>query len=217
MSEDLFTDGCNSPGMLVTVDGPNGSGKTSLTAAIAAELRGSGASVHTTRQPSEGVVGRLARSAEANLRGRGLACLVAADRHQQVEGEVAEHLRAGEIVLCDRYVESSLVLQRLDGVEVEFILAINAGIPRPDLRIQLKADAAKIHERLDSRKPDPARRFERDAGGERELRLYEETDRLLAAKYGLGATVYDTSETTAEELGAQVAASIWSRWRVADD
>src|ERR1700709_1408009 len=143
MTEDLFKDGSNSPGMLVTIDGPNGSGKTSLTAAVAAELRGSGASVHTAHQPSEGVLGRFARSAEAELRGRGLACLVAADRHQQVEGELTKHLRAGEIVLCDRYVESSLVLQRLDGVEVEFILAINAGIPRPDLRIQLKAEAAK--------------------------------------------------------------------------
>ena len=213
MTEDLFKDGSNSPGMLVTIDGPNGSGKTSLTAAVAAELRGSGASVHTAHQPSEGVLGRFARSAEAELRGRGLACLVAADRHQQVEGELTKHLRAGEIVLCDRYVESSLVLQRLDGVEVEFILAINAGIPRPDLRIQLKAEAAKIHERLASRTPDPARRFERDAGGERELHLYEEADRLLVAKYGLGADIYDTSETNTKELGARVAASIWSRWR----
>jgi dTMP kinase len=216
MSEALFKMGSNSPGMLVTIDGPNGSGKTSLTAMVETELRRSGAVVHSTHQPSAGAVGELARAAEPALRGRALACLVAADRHQQVEGEVAEHLLAGEIVLCDRYIESSLVLQRLDGVEIDFIVAINAGILRPDLRIRLKADAGKIRERLASREPDPARRFERSAGGERELELYEEADRLLGANYGLGAEVYDTTETDAGELGARVAALIEERRREQD-
>jgi dTMP kinase len=213
MSERLFRASANSPGMLVTIDGPNGSGKTSLTAAVETELRRSGAAVYGTHQPSAGALGQFTRSAEADLRGRGLACLVAADRHQQVEGEVAEHLLAGEIVLCDRYIESSLVLQRLDGVELDFIVAINAGIPRPDLRIRLKADAAKIRERLALREPDPARRFERTAAGQLELDLYEEADRLLAASYGLEAVVCDTSETDAGELGAQVAALIEGRRR----
>ena len=213
MSEDLFKEGSNRPGMLVTIDGPNGSGKTSLAAMVETALRRLGAAIHSTHQPSTGALGELARAAENDLRGRALACLVAADRHQQVEGEVAEHLLAGEIVICDRYIESSLVLQRLDGVAVDFIVAINAGIPRPDLRIRLKADAGKIRERLALRTPDPARRFERSAGAERELELYEEADMLLRADYGLGAEVYDTTETDAGELGARVAALIEERRR----
>jgi dTMP kinase len=190
--------------MLVTIDGPNGSGKTILTEAVASKLRDRGIVVHDTHQPSASRLGVFARAAEPDLRGRGLACLVAADRHQQVEGEITEHLRAGEIVLCDRYVESSLVLQRIDGVETEFIVAINAGIPRPDLRIRLRADPATIRERLSSRRPDPARRFERGAGPELELELYEEADRLLAEEYQLGAHVYDTTYTDAAELGGRV-------------
>jgi dTMP kinase len=217
MSEKLFRVASNRPGMLVTIDGPNGSGKTSLTEVVAAELQARGARVYGTHQPSAGPLGQFARDSEAGLRGRGLACLVAADRHQQVEGEVADHLAAGEIVLCDRYIESSLVLQRLDGVEVEFIVAINAGIPRPDLRIRLRAEAATIHERLRAREPDPARRFEQTAGGERELALYEEADRFLEDAYGLPALVFDTTETDAVELGAEVASLIEGERDRADD
>lgn len=213
MTEGLFTERPNRPGMLVTIDGPNGSGKTSLTEAVSRELRARGAAVHRTHQPSATVLGKFAREAEADLRGRGLACLVAADRHQQVEGEIDRHLDAGEIVLCDRYIESSLVLQQIDGVSTDFILAINAGIARPDLRIRLKAEPATIHERLASRPTDPARRFERTAAGERELELYEEADRLLADRYDLVPHVYDTTHTEAAELGARVATLIEERGR----
>ncbi len=208
MSKGLFRARTNRPGMLVTIDGPNGSGKTFLTEAVSTELRAKGAAVHSTHQPSDTPLGRLAREAEAGLRGRGLACLVAADRHRQIEIEIGLRLDAGEIVLCDRYIESSLVLQRIDDVETEFILAINAGIPRPDLRIRLRAAPATIRQRLASRPPDPARRFEHSAGPERELELYEEADQLLSEVYGVGARLYDTTDTSAAELGAQVAAVI---------
>lgn len=216
MSESLFRERSNRPGMLVTIDGPNGSGKTFLTGAISAELRAKGAAVHSTHQPSATPLGRFAREAESGLRGRGLACLVAADRHQQVDDEIERQLDAGKIVLCDRYIESSLVLQRIDGVATEFILAINAGIPRPDLRIRLCAEPATIRQRLDSRQPDPGRRFERSAGPERELELYEEADQLLSESYGAAARIFDTTETNAAELGATVAALIEQERRRGD-
>ncbi len=150
-------------------------------------------------------MGNLVRSAEVKIRGRALACLVAADRHHQSETEISEHLDAGKIVLCDRYLESSLVLQRLDDVQSEFILAINSGIPRPDLRIRLLAEPDALRKRLAARAPDPGRRFEHSAGAERELDLYAEADQLLADRYGLAATRYDTTLTEANELGARVA------------
>lgn len=209
MKSALFASGSNSPGMLVTVDGPNGSGKSFLTRAIEVELRNRGAKVYGTQQPSASELGRFCRDAEVGLSGRALACLVAADRHQQTEGEIADHLQAGEIVLCDRYVESSLVLQRIDGVEVAYILQINSGIPRPDLRISLRASPEVIRARLSERSPDDGRRFEKSAGPELELKLYAEAERLLATNYGLPSHVLDTSNTTADELGAVAAQLVW--------
>lgn len=210
MSGGLFNT-ASAHGMLVTVDGPNGSGKTSLTHAIAAELQDAGERVHVTRQPSPTALGDTVRAAEQRVRGRALACLVAGDRHHQAVSEILPTLRGGLIVLCDRYVESSLVLQRLDDVEVEYILAINAGIPRPDLRIRLLASPEVLAQRLAQRSAGPERRFERTGGPERELALYAEADELLTQREHAPAQVYDTTSTQAGGLAKRAGRLILAR------
>lgn len=197
-------------GLLVTIDGPNGAGKTSVAASAAVALSAAGAKVHTTRQPSPTPLGDTVRAAERDVKHRALACLVAGDRHYQAETEILPNLAEGAIVLCDRYVESSLVLQQLDGVEIDYILAINAGIPRPDLRIRLLARPEVLAARLAERRSTPERRFERSADPERELELYAEADKLLAEREELPAKIYDTSTTEADEIGVAVGQLILS-------
>jgi dTMP kinase len=197
-------------GLFVTVDGPNGAGKTSLASAVAAELEAAGETVHVTRQPSPTQLGAAVRAAEREVKGRALACLVAGDRHHQADTEIIPRLAEGAIVLCDRYIESSLVLQRVDDVEIDYILAINAGIPRPQLRIRLLAQAEVLAKRRAERPFAPERRFERTADPERELKLYAEADDLLAEREKLPATVFDTTSTDAQGLGAMVAELILS-------
>ena len=197
-------------GCFVTIDGPNGSGKTSLAAAVAAQLGAAGQAVHTTRQPSPTPLGDTIRAAEREVKGRALACLVAGDRHHQADAEIIPKLTEGAIVLCDRYIESSLVLQRLDGVEIDYILAINAGVPRPRLRIRLLAEPQALSERLAQRPSALERRFERSGGPERELELYAEADGVLAEREQLPATVFDTTSSDAPGLGAVAAELILS-------
>lgn len=198
-------------GLLVTIDGPNGSGKTTLAAAVADELRTSGQVVHATHQPSPTPLGDSVRAAEREVRHRALACLVAGDRHHQAETEIIPRLAAGEIVVCDRYLESSLVLQRLDKVNVDYILAINSGVPRPGHRIRLLADPRTLADRLARRPATPERRFEAATTPERELALYAEADQLLAEREQLPATVFDTTATRAGKLAVEIAELILSR------
>ncbi len=197
-------------GLLVTIDGPNGAGKTTLADAIATRLKAAGETVHTTSQPSPTTLGDTVRAAETSVSGRALACLVAGDRHHQTATEIVPQLADGAIVLCDRYVESSLVLQRLDNVEIDYILAINAGIPRPALRIRLLAEPRLLVKRLAQRQVSPARRFEGSVAPERELALYAEADVLLTQREQLPATVFDTSATDAQGLGLVAAELILS-------
>jgi thymidylate kinase len=101
------------------------------------------------------------------------------------------------------------VLQRLDDVPTDEILALNHGILRPDVRIRLLAEPEILASRLAARPADPSRRFERlpDAS-ERELELYADADRLLASEHQLPATVYDTSTTEASGLAARMSGVI---------
>src|SRR4051794_16949176 len=82
-------------GLLVTIDGPNGSGKTSLAEAVAAKLEAAGEVVHATRQPSPTPLGDTVRESEGEVKGRGLACLVAGDRHHQAANEIVPKLVDG--------------------------------------------------------------------------------------------------------------------------
>ena len=198
-------------GLLVTIEGPNGAGKTSLATAVAARLEATGEPVHRTCQPSPSPLGDMVRAAERDVHGRALACWVAGDRHYQCETEILPRLRDGATVLCDRYIESSLVLQRFDSVELDYILAINRGIPRPGLRIQLLAAPEVLSERLAQRKITPERRFERVIGPARELELYADANALLTEREQLPASLFDTTTTAADGLGAVVAELILSR------
>ena len=79
--------------------------------------------------------------------GISVACLVAADRYQHLRDEIVPQLEKGKIVITDRYVLSSLILQRMDEVSEEFILALNNEIVQPDLQVAVFADRDVIQNR----------------------------------------------------------------------
>jgi dTMP kinase len=68
-------------------------------------------------------------------------------------------LAAGRLVLCDRYVASTLALQRLDGISIDLLWDMNSEALVPDLSVLLTADVAAIDQRLTER--DRVTRFER--------------------------------------------------------
>ncbi len=91
--------------------------------------------MHVTTEPSATPLGRLVRSAESYLTGRALALAVAADRYAHIEAEIIPALKAGKVVITDRYVQSSLVLQRLDGLGLAEIWSYNAHVAIPGMSV----------------------------------------------------------------------------------
>jgi dTMP kinase len=167
------------PGFIV-VEGPNGVGKTTSATVLAEHLSRRSIAVHATTEPSNTPLGRLVRSNEANLSGRALALAVAADRCAHIDIEIKPTLNAGKVVISDRYVQSSLVLQRLDGLSAEEIWRYNSFVLPPTMSFYLQLDPATIQDRLNKRRR--LSRLERVGSPDRELTLYNDAFQFLAQR-----------------------------------
>lgn len=158
--------------LFISIDGPSGIGKSTVSALLRSTLEGRGVPTVLTTEPSRSRLGEPARYGTHEYRGPASACLVAADRYRYLEREIRPAVRAGHVVICDRYVPSSLVLQRLDGADRSFLWAINQAADRPDLAVILTGDPARSHRRAARR--GTYSRFQR--GG---LRLAVKENRLF--------------------------------------
>lgn len=167
-------------GIFVTIDGPGGVGKSTTTRYLHHRLATRGYDVYATAEPSDDVLGRLARR-PGTYTEHALACLVAADRYHHLDTEIRPALRAGRIVVSDRYVPSSHVLQRIDGVPLAFIEAINTEATIPDLAVLLTATPNAIAARIDQR--GTRNRFETGLATSRvEVDLYQDTTTRLTER-----------------------------------
>lgn len=164
-------------GLFVTLDGPGGAGKSTLVALVAGKLAAAGHPVTATREPTDSDLGKLARHHTAVYSGAALACLVAADRYHHLSSEIHPAVLAGRLVLCDRYVPSSYVLQTRDGVPLEFVRTLNAHATRPASSIIVTADPAILETRLASRGMHS--RFEHAGSSAAEAAMYDELAAVL--------------------------------------
>ena len=194
------------PGVLITLDGPGGVGKSTTARLVTQALTAAGVLVHATCQPSRATLGELARHGTDTYQGMALACLCAADRHHQLTTEIQPALREGTVVVCDRYVASSLVLQGLDGLSAEVVWHLNQGVYRPDLSVILTGDPAVIDARLRARGGHS--RFERaEDNSERESDLYAHAV-LDLQRRGWPVVVLDTSTDPPAAIAASVVSLI---------
>ncbi|MGQ0505483.1 MAG: dTMP kinase [Myxococcaceae bacterium] len=150
-------------GCFIVLEGLDGAGTTTQLHRISAALRERGARVHTTCEPSTGPVGTLLRQAlTQRLRlpdGNGLpdetlALLFAADRMDHLAAELEPAMERGEIVLCDRYVLSSLAYQGVT-LPMAWVEKLNARARTPDLTLFLKVNLATAAKRRAERGGEP--------------------------------------------------------------
>jgi len=174
-------------GWFVVLEGIDGCGSTTQVEKLVAALRTDGISARATCEPSTGPVGVMIRSAlehrlcgpddsPVELTGDSLALLFAADRLDHVAREVEPALAVGDVVVCDRYVLSSLAYQsaassRRDD-NLPWLESLNERALVPDVTIVIDVSDETAARRRAAR------------GGKPELFETAELQRRLARLYG---------------------------------
>ena len=147
-------------GVLVALEGIDGSGKSTQVDRVAEALRGVGLQVETTAEPTKGKWGmELRRSAqEGRLAPERELELFLLDREEHVRTCIQPALDVGAVVLTDRYYFSTIAYQGARGFDRQTLLADNEAIaPRPDLLIILDIPVTLALERITlGRAEDPS-------------------------------------------------------------
>lgn len=145
-------------GKFISIEGPDGAGKTSVVQALVAKLQAEGVTdIVTTREPGGIKIAEQIRQVildvdNTEMDARTEALLFAASRRQHLVEKILPALEAGKLVICDRFVDSSLAYQgRARNIETDLIWEINQFAIEdhlPDLTILIDVPAEVGLERI---------------------------------------------------------------------
>jgi dTMP kinase len=142
-------------GIFIVIEGLDGSGKTTQATLLANRLSQS-YTVLLTAEPSRGKIGTFIREGclyeDKRLPTEAEALLFAADRIEHLQKELRPALEDGKLVICDRYVYSSLAYQGSAGLSLDWIKTINARALQPDFSIFIDVPPERVLERLQRKK-----------------------------------------------------------------
>ena len=150
-------------GLFITFEGGEGCGKSTQIAALKTRLEAMGKTVVQTREPGGTALGESVRNLlQYDDAGQGMSpeaelLLFAASRAQHVRELIAPAITEGQIVLCDRFLDSTTVYQgvarAIDSKKVDTINQFAIGDTMPDLTILIdlppEIGLARVHARSD--------------------------------------------------------------------
>ena len=160
--------------MFITLEGPEGSGKTTAVESAVKKLQEMGYEIVRTREPGGTPIAEQIRNvildkANTSMDPRTEALLYAASRRQHLVEKVWPAIKEGKIVICDRYLDSSLAYQGgARGLGIDNVLNVNLFATEntwPDLTLlfdikpeeglkRIAANASREVNRLDLEKLD---------------------------------------------------------------
>ena len=142
-------------GVFIVIEGLDGSGKTTQANILAKKLS-ENYKVLCTAEPSKGKIGVFIRKnclyEEKRLPTEAEALIFAADRIEHMQNEIQPALAEDKIVICDRYIYSSLAYQGSTGLSLDWIKTINARALEPDFTIFIDVPPERVIERLRRKK-----------------------------------------------------------------
>jgi len=202
-------------GLFITFEGNEGSGKSTQVPLLVERLREWGHTVKVFREPGGTPIGEEIRHtlkhshANAAMTPEAELLLMNASRAQLVREVIRPALSRGEIIVCDRFYDSTTAYQgygrQLDLQNVRAIIDIAVGNTRPDLTLFLRVPQAVSEERLRSRQATMP--FIRDR--------MEEADRAFFERVAKGYDAIATAEPRRIQLinaagtVAEVQSAIW--------
>ena len=149
-------------GLLIVVEGIDGTGKSSQVKMLANALRSRGEDVLQDREPSDGPFGKILRASmtEGRFSPDEELDLFHKDRKQHVDDVILPALKTGTHVVLDRYYFSTMAYQGANGFDVAKLRKTNESFaPAPDILFILDLDVDKALERIGAR-GDEANEFE---------------------------------------------------------
>lgn len=159
-------------GFFITLEGPEGAGKTTVFHHLAAMLSEEGVDLITTREPggiriSERIREVILNPEHEEMDGKTEALLYAAARRQHLVEKIEPALKEGKVVLCDRFIDSSLAYQGYArGLGIDEVLTINQfaiGRTMPDLTLFFDIDPETGLERIAQNKGREVNRLDSES------------------------------------------------------
>jgi len=199
-----------SKGYFIVFEGPDGSGKSTVSQAVYTKLIAKNYNVVLTREPGGSRIAECIRdiildpiNTEMDVRSEAL--LYAASRRQHLIEKVLPAIKAGKTVICDRFVDSSLAYQAYGReIDLDKVIAINDFAIEgyyPDLTIFLNIDVETGLKRLQNRKSLDRLDLEDLVFHQRVFAGYKEILADNPDKYVLVEAIQPIEEVVTESLG----------------
>lgn len=136
----------------ICIEGLDASGKTTQAHRLVRNLRQRDFEAVYTTEPSSGEIGRFIRACILQRKKRVPsvveALLFAVDRIDHVERGIKPALQKGKVVVCDRYMFSSIAYQGAEGLNIGWIEEINGSVLPPDIAIYLDVPPEVVVKRM---------------------------------------------------------------------
>ncbi len=121
------------PGTFIVLDGPDGAGTTTQARLLSERLEKEGHSVVLTAEPTDGPIGEWIRELlrSGTMTPLALQILFSADRARHIETVIEPALKAGKVIVSDRYWYSTIAYAEAQGLDTTPLLELNKNFIQP--------------------------------------------------------------------------------------